>query len=158
MEFPQKLPYQIEKLSNSSKIEEEALTTIISYNEETDISLTLCKKKSFEEFLGDELDSTEISSLLAGFDASFVRSDNRPSLESETTESVSEILNILKVPNSTKNKKIDKTKLINLTPFQQRPKTISLNGKVLSNNMDAIEKSSPVRSSNPFFKNFNSLM
>lgn len=132
MELPQQINYLTNKIQN---IEEEQFS--INLDKKTETDLCLSKKVSFEEFLGEDDESTEISSLLAELDASFSRS----SLESESAE----LLNILKAPSNNVFK-----------PFRTlQPRRISLNGKVLAKNFELIEKMTPERMSNPMFKNYN---
>jgi hypothetical protein len=121
-----------------------------SFNiEEEQINFPFRKFNSLEDFLGEDLDSTEISSIIAGIDSSYSRSSEyeRRSLP-EKSES-EEILTILKVPHTTKNK--TSSNFNNITPFGL-PRRISLTGKVLTTQF---EKTTPERTSNPVFKNFN---
>jgi hypothetical protein len=108
----------------SIETDEQNISQILDLNSE----LTLLKTNSLEEFLGIEDESTEISFLLNSMD-----NDTR---QVDETESVSEILNILKkCPNSATHKRVIFNEYIN--PFGGnicRPvgvKKVSL--KVLSN-------------------------
>jgi hypothetical protein len=115
------------------KIEEEQFFKIVIKSDDDN---SLSKQGSFEEFLGEDDESTEISSLVAEIDASCSRS----SMESESGE----IINILKAP------------AIIFQPFRTlQPKRISLSGKVLTMNTDYNHRVTPERMSNPIFKNIN---
>jgi hypothetical protein len=115
MECPQQISFEITNL----ELEEQNISQLFDCNEE----LNLMKKTSFEEFIGKDDESTEISLLLTSLDS------NSTTIKEEETESVSEILAILKkTPNSTKNK----TNNNYINPFGVRPvKKVSLSGKVL---------------------------
>ena len=131
MELPQKCSNLID--NKFDKIEEEQFSFNVA--KKTDDDINLSKKSSFEEFLGEDDESTEISSLVAELDASYSRS----SLESESAE----LINILKAPTNV------------FQPFRTlQPKRISLSGKVLTRHSDTYERSTPERMSNPIFKNY----
>lgn len=127
MELPQNYENHL------NKIEEEKFLS--DFKEKTETEFCLKKMISFE-FIGDDDESTEISSLLAEIDAS----NSRSSIDSESAE----ILNIINSPS--------------VTIFQPvrtfQPKRISLNGKVLTKNTVCSEKLIPQRLSNPIFKNY----
>jgi hypothetical protein len=148
----------------TQQIEEQNISQIADFQEE--VSLNLYKKESFEEFLGMEDESTEISILLTSLDSSSnvtINTLNRPFLKEEETESVGEILAILKkCPMSCRHGPTPSLRYIN--PFGSNnndmkvikpvaaKKTISLSGKVLSsdnvNNLpERVSRPVPLKSS-----------
>jgi hypothetical protein len=151
MECPQEISFnEITIISNG---EEQNISQFVDFNEE--IHLNLTKKQSLEEFLGMEDESTEISLILSSMDSGSITftTESRPTLKEEDTESVSEILSILKKsPQSTKNKNSYPNEQF-IMPFGGniiRPvcvKKVSLSGKVL-----ATDKSYPERVSKPVLR------
>jgi hypothetical protein len=137
---------ELPHLNNNVLLKSKSLVNI----EEEQISIPLRKFNSLEDFLGDDSDSTEISSIIAGIDSyhSTCSELDRNSLNHRSESE--EILTILKVPHTTKNKNTINN-LSSITPFGQ-PRRISLTGKVLT---VKFEKTTPERTSNPVFKNFN---
>jgi hypothetical protein len=123
---------------------------------ENDLKLEAGENK-ISEFLGDdETESTEIDSLLSEMDQSnFTCPFKIGNAEDETT---SEILGILKRhPNTTKHVKREgkfSGRFQTMQPTQPL-KRISLQGRILNSNLENSVKQVPVRSTNPFSKNFN---